>query len=419
MESANTMTRDREESERNVTLPLVYFLGGYHPVNESFIRTPPSNVRLHSRVPVEAFNNFERVGEYASAWTQSKNLADKTFAILRMPRLVPVIGSFDLVHTNGSIIPLTLAPWIASVENPSAFYGFREGWHERRSTRRRLARYLLSRRCRAILPYTEASKRYLMLSLDEWKSDIEQKTQILHPAIDEYLITATEKSIDERFREDHTVKFLFVGNHFFDKGGREALRAFRHLRDKEKCELTIVSSAPSHQEKEFNELLPRLVKEPGVRFYRTGLPRARLMELYKGSDVFVFPSYMDQVPFVLLEAMAAGLPIIGSNAFGIPEMATEGENGFNIKSDILAFPEKGLRTEKHLEEYRRAVMDERNFDGVVEQLVDVMARIVRRPDLMIDMGKKSLSAVERGDFSVQTRNERLAGIYERSLDDRK
>ena len=401
------------------TRPSVYFLGGYHPVNESFIRSPPSNVELRSRVPVQAFDNFERVGDFEQGWKFRKKLIDSVCLAMGLPRLVPVIGSYDLVHTNGSIIPISLSPWIASIENPSAFYGFRESWHESRIARRRLARFLLSKRCRAILPYSEASKRYLEFSLRDWNDDLSVKTQILHPAIDEYLISASDSSIHERSTRSETLKFLFVGNHFFDKGGREVLRAFENVRSTGKCELTIVSSAPLHQVKEFDAILPRLKSEPGVSYYRTGLPRAKLMDLYKNAHVFVFPSYMDQVPVVLLEAMAAGLPIIGSNSFAIPEIAIEGSNGFNIRSEVLAFPEKELRTEKHLAEYRAAVMDESNFDRVAEQLIDKLTLFVKKPDLAVEMGKKSLSAVQSGDYSVKTRNERLAKIYQRSLQNEK
>jgi len=393
----------------------VFFLGGYHPVNESFIRSPPPNVHLHSRVPVQAFDNFERVGEFEQGWKLRKKLVDRACSALGLPRLVPVVGRYDLVHTNGSIIPVSMSPWIASIENPSAFYGFRESWHESRVLRRRLARFLLSRRCRALLPYSEASRRYLELSLPEWRDEIGAKTQILRPAIDEYLITSSDSSIEERSSRSQSMRFLFVGNHFFDKGGREVLRAFSAARDAGKSELTIVSSAPAHQQKEFEAMLPRLKSEPGVTYYRTGIPRAQLLELYKSAHVFVFPSYMDQVPVVLLEAMASGLPIIGSNVFAIPEMAVEGKNGFNIRSEVLAFPEKSLRTERHLAEYRTAVMDESNFESVVEQLISAMTRFVKNPSLAVKMGKESLSAVRDGDYSIKSRNQKLAGIYDNSL----
>lgn len=398
--------------KERTTQGTVYFLGGYHPVNESFIRSPPANVRLTSRVPVEAFQNFQRAGESDSTWKSKKKLADLVFGLMNRPRTVPVFGRYDLIHTNGSIIPLSLSPWVASVENPSAFYGFNESWHESPAMRRRLAKYLVSHRCRAILPYTEASAEYLRICLSDWKSDLNAKMQVLYPAIDRYLVT---DKVPEEKEEDAPVNFLFVGNHFFDKGGREAIKAFESVRERGRCTLTLVTSAPEHQRKEFEEVLPLIKRQEGVTFFSTGLPRERLLELFRAADVFLFPSYMDQVPFVLLEAMASALPLIGSNSFGMPEMCIDQKNGLVVTSPWLAFPKDKPRTVGHLEAYRKAVMDEGNFSSVVEELTDKMTTMVAKPQLRTRFAKESLEMVTSGRFSTLRRNEQLGRIYDQCI----
>ena len=49
--------------------------------------------------------------------------------------------------------------------------------------------------------------------------------------------------------------------------------------------------------------------------------------LLAGCDLFVHPSLDDAFPTVLLEAMAAGLPIVASRVGGIPEIVTQGVTG--------------------------------------------------------------------------------------------
>lgn len=46
-----------------------------------------------------------------------------------------------------------------------------------------------------------------------------------------------------------------------------------------------------------------------------------------GADVFVLPSQFEGLPLVLLEAMAAGVPVIGSRVCGIREVIRDGVSG--------------------------------------------------------------------------------------------
>lgn len=49
---------------------------------------------------------------------------------------------------------------------------------------------------------------------------------------------------------------------------------------------------------------------------------------YASADAFVFPSRTETLGLVLLEAMAAGCPVVAANAGGIPDIVTNGENGY-------------------------------------------------------------------------------------------
>jgi glycosyltransferase involved in cell wall biosynthesis len=76
-------------------------------------------------------------------------------------------------------------------------------------------------------------------------------------------------------------------------------------------------------------LVMRLARGLGVedRVVLTGpLSRAQLLGEYARADIFVLPSLFDSTPIVLLEAMAAGLPIVATRVGGIPEVLAEGEN---------------------------------------------------------------------------------------------
>ncbi|MEM8810280.1 MAG: glycosyltransferase family 1 protein [Cyanobacteria bacterium P01_G01_bin.38] len=53
-----------------------------------------------------------------------------------------------------------------------------------------------------------------------------------------------------------------------------------------------------------------------------------LASAYASADAFVFPSRTETLGLVLLEAMAAGCPTVAANAGGIPDIVTDGVNGF-------------------------------------------------------------------------------------------
>jgi len=64
-----------------------------------------------------------------------------------------------------------------------------------------------------------------------------------------------------------------------------------------------------------------------VKFVGTVSPPLKY-DLLSRADVFVLPSYNEGQPYAVLEAMAAGLPVISSGVGCIPETVIDGENGF-------------------------------------------------------------------------------------------
>ncbi len=119
------------------------------------------------------------------------------------------------------------------------------------------------------------------------------------------------------------------------------------------------------------QAMPRIVREvPDVTFEFTGkmpaqltrtfalppelrahlhfhgyVPDEQLPAVFSGATVIVAPSLYDSFPFSVLEAMAAGAPIVASRVGGIPEAITSGQEGVLVEAgspDALAEAVVGL-----------------------------------------------------------------------------
>ena len=70
-------------------------------------------------------------------------------------------------------------------------------------------------------------------------------------------------------------------------------------------------------------------------------PQHELRKRLADANVFVLPSVpeadggMDNLPTVIMEAMATGLPVVSTTIGGIPEMVVEGETGFLVQPDDI------------------------------------------------------------------------------------
>jgi glycogen(starch) synthase len=74
-----------------------------------------------------------------------------------------------------------------------------------------------------------------------------------------------------------------------------------------------------------------------------GVPHSHAASLFRGSSAFVLPSRHEPQGIVVLEAMAAGTPLLATRVGGVPETVRDGENGLLVdggSADALA---AGLR----------------------------------------------------------------------------
>jgi glycogen synthase len=129
-------------------------------------------------------------------------------------------------------------------------------------------------------------------------------------------------------------QLLFVGRLARQKGVDVLLDALANLRH-QPWRLTIAGDGPERAS--LAGQATRLGIADRVNF-RGWVQREELPDLYRSSDVFVFPSHDEGMPNVVLEAMASGLPIVATRVPGNDELVRD--NGTLVPpGDLRAFAE--------------------------------------------------------------------------------
>ena len=104
-----------------------------------------------------------------------------------------------------------------------------------------------------------------------------------------------------------------------------------------------------------------------------------LASAYASGDAFLFPSSTETLGLVLLEAMAAGCPVVGANKGGIPDIISDGENGCLYNPDgendgslsLIEATQKLLGNEAERTSMRKAARSEAErwgWEGATKQL---------------------------------------------------
>jgi glycosyltransferase involved in cell wall biosynthesis len=137
----------------------------------------------------------------------------------------------------------------------------------------------------------------------------------------------TESFRVERTGVTDTPRLLFVGKMGFLKGEAELLRALQQVKAETQLDFRL-------------DLVGQLSAEIGALIQTTGLAAhvdqfgpvalSDRIGYFQRADIFVLPTYAEGLSIAIIEALAAGLPVISTPVGGTPELITDGIEGFLV-----------------------------------------------------------------------------------------
>lgn len=117
---------------------------------------------------------------------------------------------------------------------------------------------------------------------------------------------------------------LYLGALTPEKGILDLAQALMSLKDLKGWELTVVGEERSpHAREEFLHAVQRVGVEDHVRLIPSAWGKEK-EEIFCQAAVFVLPSHTENLPLVILEAAAAGLPMVTTPVGAIPEILEDG-----------------------------------------------------------------------------------------------
>jgi len=358
---------------------------GYHHVFDDLVKYPPKNVSYSipkmtsSRGQHGIVNTMKRKG-----WRFYSNLFKKPNSLK-----VDCGPDVELIHSNSGFLVDNKIPWVIDLEHAASFVGFESGRLE--GVRDEIQKYLSSDHCKKIMPWTKASEISIRNSLNV--RGFSDKIEVVYPAM---------MPLKIKKKKGDQMNFLFVGSEFYGKGGKEVLEACSVLRNKYDFKLNMVSDVPKEFQKKYRDF----------NFVKSNLPRSEIMRKYfSTSNIFILPSYIDTFGMVFLEAMSAGIPIVTSNNFAIPEIV--GGSGLMVDAKKRTMFDEKMLFKKSWDEFNRGVRQDK--PEIVGELVEKISHVMENSSVRKRMSKRGISEVSGGKFSIRERNRKLNRIYEESL----
>lgn len=210
-----------------------------------------------------------------------------------------------------------------------------------------------------------------------------KRFELVTPGVDLMEFEAPGVNIYQRYGLDNSKIVLFVGRLSYEKGIDILIKAASQVLKREP-ETTFFIVGPDFGEQDGLEREVQRQQIANKVVFAGPFSRQDLISAFKNAHVMAFPSRYELFGIVLVESMAAGTPIVATNATAIPYAIDDGETG------LLFSP------------------------GDSAGLADSILELLQNERLREEMGKRGQEVVrERFDLALQI--EKLEEVYESLL----
>jgi glycosyltransferase involved in cell wall biosynthesis len=194
--------------------------------------------------------------------------------------------------------------------------------------------------------------------------------------------TQDARSVGRPETSSRPLRIAFLGRFDSTKGPDTLIHAVRALPERS-LEVDLYGIIESDGAGHYLAELRRLVDGDPRIHLRPALPHEQMLQHLHSYHLVAVPSrLLETGPLVVLEAFAAGVPVIGSRLGGIAELVRDGVDGILVEAESVAAWTEGIRQldedRAMLEHLRQGVCPPRRMDDVVEDMMTVYRRLSSR-----------------------------------------
>lgn len=249
-------------------------------------------------------------------------------------------SNFDLIHaytlfTDGNCARrLSRAygiPYVVAVRNTDVNSFFRLMPHLRHRG------VQIMRDAAAVFFLSEAYRKQVFDKYipEQYRKEIEKKTHIIPNGIDSFWFDnqpEVKKGFDPR-----KIKLVYAGRIDRNKNIPSTQKAVKLLR-KQGYEVMLTVVGKVLDKKSF-----RIIQKDPYTTYYPAMPKEKLIDIYRESDIFVMPSFTESFGLVYAEAMSQGLPVVYSKGQGFDNQFAEGLVGYHVDANNPSDIADGIR----------------------------------------------------------------------------
>ena len=232
---------------------------------------------------------------------------------------------------------------------------------------------LAAQRCDAVVVNSQFMKR----EIGRLYGMPPEKMHVLYKAVDTSTFTFSLPQVLE-----NPVRVLFLKDDFRRGGLLHLLEALADV----SFATSLSIAGPAEQARPVIQHMIRQARYAGPVQFLGRVPRSRVPQLFQAHDVLCVPSHAEALGVVFLEALASGVPAIGSNVGGIPEVLDYGRAGWlpepgnahSIRSaleDVVGRPEERLQKATHGLEHAKRF----SAGAAVKRLNEIACKVLEWP----------------------------------------